>query len=251
MATPGNTDPTVAARLTENRLLAFLPRAERDRLAGSAEIVRVEVMEILAHADEPLAYAYFPITGLISIVAIDVDGAIVEVGTAGNEGMAGLPAFLGAPASPFQTMGEVPGEHVRVPMRVLLAAAAPGTTLHALLLRYAQAFSVLAGQSAACNRLHPLEERCARWLLMVHDRAPSDTFLLTHEVLGQMLGTRRASVTVALGILQTAGFISYRHGEVTIRNREGLKEAACECYAVIQHQFTRLFPDDPRENDPQ
>ncbi len=205
---------------------------------------------MIGEPEAPLTHAYFPLTGLLSIVAIDADGGIVEVGTAGNEGMVGLHSFLGLPASPFQTMGQVPGEHARLPIGALLAAAAPGTALHALLLRYAQAFAVLAGQSAACNRLHPVEERCARWLLMVRDRARADTFPLTHDVLGQMLGVRRASVTVALGILQTAGFIAYRRGVVTIRDREGLEGTACACYGVIQRQFARLFPEDERERDP-
>ncbi len=241
MPDPGEPQAAVAARLTENRLLAFLPAEERDRLAARAAIVHLAPLEVIGRPEEPLAHAYFPLTGLLSIVALDEDGAIVEVGTAGNEGMIGLPTFLGLPASPFQTMGEVPGEHARVPMRDLLAIAAPGTTLHALLMRYAQAFSVLAGQAAACNRLHPLEERCARWLLMVHDRARADTFLLTHEVLGQMLGVRRPGVTVALGILQTAGFITYRRGTVVVRDREGLEAAACECYAIITAEYDRLL----------
>ncbi|HEY8599134.1 MAG TPA: Crp/Fnr family transcriptional regulator [Thermomicrobiales bacterium] len=249
MAAEGNARSAVTARLTENRLLAFLPAEERGRLAARAEIVHLEPLEVIGQPEEPITHAYFPLTGLLSIVALDEAGAVVEVGTVGNEGMMGLPTFLGMPLSPFQSMGEVPGEHARVPMADLLAVAVHGSTLHALLMRYAQAFSVLGGQSAACNRLHPLEERCARWLLLVHDRARADTFLLTHEVLGQMLGVRRASVTVALGILQTAGFIAYRRGEVTIRDREGLEAASCECYAIIQRQFTRLFPDDAREQE--
>jgi CRP-like cAMP-binding protein len=237
----------IAARLTENRLLAAIPRAERDRLAARATIVHLEALEIIGRPEAPITHAYFPLTGLLSIVAIDVGGAIVEVGTAGNEGMIGLPTFLDMPASPFQTMGEVPGDHARVPIGDLLAAVAPGTALHRLLLRYAQAFSVLCGQSVACNRLHPIEERCARWLLMVHDRMGADTFQLTHDVLGQMLGVRRAGVTVALGILQTAGFIAYRRGTLTIRDRAGLEDVACECYTIIQRQFARLFPIDDRE----
>jgi len=191
--------------------------------------------------------AYFPLTGLLSIVALDAEGRVVEVGTVGNEGMMGLPTFLGMPDSPFQSLGEVPGEHARIPMADLLAVATPGSVLHALLMRYAQVFSVLAGQSAACNRPHTAEQRCARWLLMVHDGARADTFTLTHEVLGQMLGVRRPGVTVALGTMQQAGFIAYHRGAMTITDRPGLEEAACACYGIIQSQFARLFPDDDRE----
>jgi CRP-like cAMP-binding protein len=250
MRVPGDLGTAAPPRLTDNRLLTALPRDEYDRLAARLEVVHLEAMEIIAHPDEPLAHAYFPLTGIVSVVAIDADGAIVEVGTVGNEGLAGLPAVLGLGASPFQTMGQVPGRHARLPMPALLAAAQPGTALHALLLRYAQAYSVLCGQSAACNRLHPMEERCARWLLMTHDRVAADTFPLTHEVLGQMLGVRRPSVTIAAGTLQRAGLITYHRGVVTILDRPGLEAAACECYGAIQGQFARLYPDDPRERDP-
>jgi CRP-like cAMP-binding protein len=238
-------DTTLA--LTDNRLLAFIPCADRDWLTRHAKIVHLGPLEIICRPGEPISHAYFPLTGLLSIVALDTDGRAVEVGTVGNEGMMGLPTFLGMPGSPFQSMGEVPGEHVRVPMADLLAVATPGSVLATLLMRYAQAFSVLAGQSAACNRLHPIEERCARWLLMVHDRARADTFLLTHEVLSAMLGVRRPSITIALGIIHKAGFIDYHRGHITITNRPGLEAAACECYGIIRSQFARLFPDDARE----
>jgi len=172
---------------------------------------------------------------------------MVEVGTVGNEGMMGLPTFLGVPDSPFQSRGEVPGEHARVPIADLLAVATPGSVLHALLLRYAQVFAVLAGQSAACNALHAMAERCARWVLLVHDRARADTFTLTHDVLGQMLGVRRPSVSIALSTMQRAGLIAYHRGHLTITDRPGLEEAASACYGIIQTQFARLFPDDDRE----
>jgi CRP-like cAMP-binding protein len=229
---------------SENHLLAALPRAEYERLVPLLEIVRVEALETIARPDEALAHAYFPLTGIISVVALGMEGGTVEVGTVGREGMAGMHAFLGEPTSPFATLGEVPGAHARLPVRALRATAAPGTALHALLLRYAQAFTVLAGQSAACNRLHPMEERCARWLLMTHDGVRRDTFALTHEVLGQMLGVRRPSVTLAAGILQRAGLIRYHRGLVTILDRPSLEAAACECYGVIRNEFDGMRATD-------
>ncbi|HEY8600915.1 MAG TPA: Crp/Fnr family transcriptional regulator [Thermomicrobiales bacterium] len=250
MPASSNSRPDVVARLTENRLLASLPPEERDRLAARAEIVHLDALEVIGEPDAPITHAFFSLTGIISIVALDAAGDVVEVGTAGNEGMIGLPTFLGMPSSPFQSMGQVPGDHARVPIADLLAVAAAGSVLHGLLQRYAQAFSVLAGQSAACNRLHPVEERCARWLLMTHDRVRADSFLLTHEVLGQMLGVRRPSVSIAAATLQKAGYIRYHRGRITILDRPGLEEAACECYGVIQTQFARLFPDDAREQAP-
>ena len=226
-----------------NRLLAALPPEEYDALAPRLTIVHLGTLEVIADAGEPLPYAYFPLGGIISIVALDADGGTVEVGTIGREGMAGLPAFLGLPGSPFQTAGQVPGYHARLPIGELLAAAVPGTILHILLLRFAQAFLVLAGQSSACNRLHPVEERCARWLLMSSNRVGATTFPITQEVLGQMLGVRRPSVTIAAGALQRAGLIAYRRGVVTILDRPGLEAATCECYRTIEHEFARLLGD--------
>lgn len=230
-----------APAFSENRILAALPSEEYARLAPHLDCVKLQPLEILAHSGEPLHYAYFPLSGIISIVAIDADGGTVEVGTVGREGMAGLPAFLGAPNSPFQTMGQVPGFHARLPMERLLAVAVPGTTLHTILLRYAQAYYVLAGQSAACNRLHSMEERCARWLLLTHDRVTQDSFPLTQEVLAQMLGVRRPNVTVAAGILQKAGLITYRRGVITILDRDGLEAATCECYTIVEAAFAAIF----------
>ena len=223
-----------------NRLLAALPAGEYAALAPRLELVHLDALELIAGPGEPLPHAYFPLDGIISLVALDAGGGIVEVGTVGRDGMAGLPAVLGLPASPFQAMGQVRGRHARLPMADLLAAAAPGTALFALLLRYAQVFAVLGGQSAACNRLHPVEARCARWLLLTHDRAGADAFPLTHEVLGQMLGVRRPRVTIAAGLLQRAGLIRYRRGVITILDRAGLEAAACECYGVIRGEFARL-----------
>jgi CRP-like cAMP-binding protein len=231
------TDPAPSANL----LLAALPCAEYDALVPHLETVQIAVLEVIADSGEPLRHAYFPLTGILSLVATDANGGVVEVGTIGREGMAGLPAFLGAGSSPLTLNGQVPGLHARLPIADLLAAAAPGTMLHALLLRYAHAFYVLAGQSAACNRLHPVEERCARWLLLTHDRVRTESFLLTQEVLGQMLGVRRPSVTLAANLLQRAGLIAYRRGLITILDRTGLEAAACECYGVISDEFARLL----------
>ncbi len=169
------------------------------------------------------------------------DGAMVEVGTIGREGMTGLPVLHGAESSPLFTFAQIPGDHARLPVAAFREAVAPGTALHGLLQRFAQAYYVLTAQGAGCNRLHPAEERCARWLLLTHDRVGADTFPLSHEFLGYMLGVRRASVSVAMGILQRVGLISYHRGVVTVLDRPGLEEAACECYAIIQGQFERLL----------
>jgi CRP-like cAMP-binding protein len=138
------------------------------------------------------------------------------------------------------TFIQVAGAVVRLPIAAFSEAAAPGTALHALLLRFAQAYYIMAAQSAACNRLHPVEERCARWLLLTHDRVRLDTFPLSHEFLGYMLGVRRPSVTIAMGTLQRAGLLTYHRGIVTVTDRAALEAASCECYGAIVKAFAAL-----------
>lgn len=223
-----------------NRLLAALPRDEYDRLLPHLERIVLANKDTLHEVDAPIAFVYFPLTCVSSVTTQMKDGATVEVGTIGHEGMTGLPVFHGAAHSPLRTFVQVPGEALRVPVAAFRAAAAPGTALHELLHRFAQAYYILTAQSAGCNRLHPVEERCARWLLLTHDRVTADTFPLSHEFLGYMLGVRRASVTIAMGTLQRAGLLTYHRGIITILDRTGLEEAACECYAVIRRAFAIL-----------
>jgi CRP-like cAMP-binding protein len=150
-----------------------------------------------------------------------------------------LAALLGTDAGPLTTLAQVPGIFARPPVAIFRDIAAPGSALHTILLRFTQAFYVLAAQSAGCNRLHPVEERCARWLLLTQDRAGADTFTFTHEFLGYMLGVRRASVSLAAATLQHAGLITYHRGVITILDRAGLEAAACECYGIITQEFAR------------
>lgn len=225
-----------------NRLLNALPASELDALLPHLQIDHYPARTILYGAGEQLNDIYFPLTGVGSVIATMADGAIVEVGTVGNEGVVGLPAFYGGDHSPFETIVQVPGQFARVPIEPFQTALQPETTLYTRIQRYALAYGVLVGQSAACNRLHPVEERCARWLLLTHDRAGTDTFSLSQEFLGYMLGTRRASVTVAAGMLQQAGLLTYHRGIITIIDRKGLEEAACECYGVIAAAFDRYLP---------
>ena len=227
--------------LATNRLLAALPADELDALRPHLEVVHLGVGDTIYPQGDPVRHAYFPLTGCVSVVVTMADGGMVEAGTVGREGLVGLAAFLGADGGPLETRAQVPGDYARLPVAVLRDAAAPGSVLFRLLLRYAQALYVLAAQGAGCNRLHPIEERCARWLLLTHDRAGRDTFLLTHEYLGYMLGVRRPSVSVALSALQRAGLIAYQRGEVTIADREGLEDGACECYGIIAAEYARLL----------
>ena len=230
-----------APALTTNRLLAALPAAELDNLRPHLTVVDFGVGETLHAANEPIGAVYFPLTGCVSVVASDLDGDMLEVGTIGREGVAGIAAFHEADGGPLETFSQVPGDHARLPVAALRAAAAPGTALHRLLHRYSQAAHILTAQSAACNRFHAIEERCARWLLLTHDRVGRESFTLTHEYLGYMLGVRRPGVTLAMGVLQRAGLISYHRGEVVIRDRDGLENATCECYRTITAEYDRLI----------
>lgn len=238
--TSRRTAPDLAARLSDNRLLAALPREEYDHLAAECAIIRHPVRETLHEANVPFDHVYFPLNAVASVTALMADGEMVEVGTIGREGLTGLSAFLGAVTNPLETFTQIPGEYARLPIAAFREAVAPGTALFGLVQRFAQAYYILTAQSGGCNRLHPVEERCARWLLLTHDRVRADTFPLSHEFLGYMLGTRRATVTLAMGTLQRAGLLTYHRGIITILDRPGLEAVACECYAIIRHAFDTL-----------
>ena len=227
--------------LTTNRLLAALPAAELDGLRPHLTVADFGLGDTIHPPGAPIGATYFPLTGCASVVAADLDGDLLEVGTIGREGLTGLAAFHDADGGSLETFGQVPGAYARLPVAALRAAAAPGTALHRLLHRYSQASHVFTAQSAASNRFHTVEARCARWLLLTHDRAGRDTFLLTHEYLGYMLGVRRPGVTLAMGILQKAGLITYHRGEIAILDRDGLENATCECYRVITAEYDRLI----------
>ncbi|WP_339380975.1 Crp/Fnr family transcriptional regulator [Brasilonema sp. UFV-L1] len=227
---------------SENRLLATLPTEEYERLLPHLESIFLPAKQILYNINEPIEYVYFPKNGIISLVIIMENGATVEVTTVGNEGMIGLPVFLGANRLPNQqAISQVPGESMRMKAEVFKACVTPSTTLYRLLQYYTQTLFNQIAQSVACNSLHSIEKRFCRWLLMSHDRAESDEFPLTQEFLAQMLGVRRAGVSVVASTFQKDGIISYRRGQMKILNRGGLEAASCECYAKLKQEFECLF----------
>jgi CRP-like cAMP-binding protein len=225
----------------KNRLLAALPQEEYKHLLPHMEAVSLTFKQVLYDVNEPIEYVYFPQNSVVSLLNIMENGQAVEVGTVGNEGMVGLPVFLGARTIPGQAFSQVPGEGMRMRSEVFKDQVTPGSPLHDLLHRYTQALFNQIAQSAACNRLHSIEERCCRWLLMTHDRVSSDVFPITHEFLSQMLGVRRASVSTVAAILQKAGFIRYVRGKMMILDREGLETSSCECHGIIKAEFDRLL----------
>ncbi len=225
----------------ENRLLAALPAQEYQRLVPHLEGVSFSIKQPIYEAGEPIEYVYFPSQGLISIVTAMEDGSVIEVGLVGKEGMVGIPVFLGGISTCSYAFVQVEGSAMRMKASRLKAEFNRSGQLQNLLLRYTQALFTQVSQSVACNRFHTVEERLARWLLIVRDNLDSDTFLLTQEFISQMLGTRRAGVTVAAGILSHAGIIRYSRGKITILKPEELEATSCECYRVIKNEFGRLL----------
>lgn len=228
-----------------NRILASLPPQEWARLRQTLERVPLSLRQVIFEPGQPIPHVYFPEDGVISILGLMDDGSGVETATVGNEGMAGVPVFLGAMQMAAQAFVQVAGSAWRMPSAALRDEVRRGTELAAALGRYTQALFTLVAQSSACNRKHGVEQRCARWLLMTHDRVQGDTFGLTQLFLSQMLGVRRATVSEAAGALQQAGLIEYTRGRISVLDRAGLEAAACACYRVIHAEFARMVDGIP------
>ncbi|MBD2744975.1 Crp/Fnr family transcriptional regulator [Coleofasciculus sp. FACHB-1120] len=230
-----------ASAKPRNRLLAALPDAEYQRLVPNLERVSLSFKQVLFEVGEPLEYVYFPYQAIISSLSTMSDGSMVEVALVGNDGVAGLLPALGDNIATTTATVQVPDSAMRMKASVLKTEFQRGGSLQSLLLRYMQALYAFVSQNAACNRLHYLEGRLARWLLLVCDRVESNELPLTQEFMSQMLGVRRAGVTEVANALQQAGLIRYTRGKVTILNREELEATSCECYQVIQGEYARLL----------
>ena len=224
-----------------NRILGSLPPAEFARLGAALEYVCMQSREVAFDVDTPIRHVYFPDDCVISIVGVMNDGSAVETASVGFEGMVGLPVYLGVESTPAQAFCQVPGFAYRLEAGAMQREVAHGGTLRTVLGRYTQAHFTQVAQASACNRVHTMRQRCARWLLETHDRVGRDEFPLTQRFLSQMLGVRRATVTEAARSLQQAGLIAYVHGRVTVRDRRGLEGVSCECYAIVRREFERLL----------
>ena len=235
--------PTPIATPSDNLLLAVLDPVDRERIGRLLEPVDLPIGRVLYEPGEPIAHAYFPIAGVISIVS-EMDQGTVEVGTVGREGMLGIPILLYSRSLATRAFMQVPGHGWRIPAEQLLEVTRERPAVSRLLHRYIQALFDQVTQSVACNRLHTLEERCARWLLMVHDRVGDETLPLKQAFLADMLGVHRPAVTLAAGALQKAGLIRYSRGKVHVLDRPGLLQAACPCYLVVREAFDRLLVRD-------
>jgi CRP-like cAMP-binding protein len=230
-------------RALQNAVLLSLPRKERAAVLSKSEFIVLPPRTLLAKMGQAFEFCYFLNSGVISIIHVMNDGKSVEVGLTGNEGFVGLPLIVGYSTSPTRAIVQIEARAYKIRAQDLKALLRTCPRLEEALHRYAQELAVQAIQIAACNRLHEVDERLARWLLMSQDRVGDSTFPLTQEFISHMLGTRRASVTVAAGILQKAGLITYTRGQVTIKDRPGLESAACECYQGINQQIERWHKD--------
>jgi CRP-like cAMP-binding protein len=225
----------------QNQLLAALPETEYQRLVPNLELVSLPLHKVIYEPGEPITHVYFPHQALVSLVSLMEDGSTVEVGLVGNEGMVGLPVIWGGDTTTTKAFVQIADSGSRMKASLLKIEFDRGDQLQTLLLRYMQALHTQISQLAACNRLHMIEGRLARWLLSVHDRMQKDEFPLTQEFIGQMLGTRRAGVSEAAGVLSQAGMIRYTRGKITILDRPKLEATACECYGLVKSEFTRLL----------
>jgi CRP-like cAMP-binding protein len=226
-----NNKPVVA-----NRILRKLPRKEYNIVFPRLEWVDLPVPTVLNQEGKPIEHGYFINAGLASILTVMAGGKSVEVGLTGEEGFVGLPLVAGFKSSSTRVIIQIDGSGFKITAKDLVRALRECPVLERSLQQCSQAMALQSTQVAACNRLHDVNQRLARWLLMSQDRVGGDVVGLTQEFLAHMLGTRRASVTVAAGVLQKAGLIAYTRGEVTIRDRAGLESATCECYDSINRQ---------------
>jgi CRP-like cAMP-binding protein len=231
--------PDVDGNQIHNRILLALPRGEREIVLSKLELMRLKPLQLLHDVGDHLKSAYFCNSGMISTLSVFPDGKSVEVGLVGTEGFVGLPLLVGFRSSPIRANVQIEGSAFRIGADSLIDCLQRCPTLAMQLQQFSQILGMQVTQIAACNRLHPVEERLARWLLMCADRAGNHRLPLTQELLGQMLGTRRASVTIAAGLLQQAGLIDYTRGDIHILNRGKLEDASCVCYELINEQISR------------
>ena len=220
----------VATAKYKNFLLKALSPKEIASLLPDLQLVTLPLRQTLYEAASPFQYVYFPEDSLASVIMTMADGAMVEVGMIGAEGVVGMPALLGTGVSAQQVIVQAQGTAFRIDAGRCKAFFDRSEAFRQIILRFSEDFFNLAAQTSACNRLHSVEQRCARWLLMATDRMQSDNIPMTHEFLSAMLGTRRAGVTETAGELQRSGLIRYHHGQLTVVNRKGLSALACECY---------------------
>jgi len=225
----------------KNRILGAVPQEDLDRFFASLQPVSLPLKHMLYRIGAPLDFVYFIEEGVASILTSMTDGSTIEVGMVGSEGIVGVAALMGGEASAQQIVVQVPGAALKMPAAKCKEAFDQSPVFRSAALRYVAVLLDLGAQTAACNRLHNIEQRCARWFLMALDRMDGDVLPMTHEFLASMLGVRRAGITETAGELQRSGLIRNHRGEVTVVDRAGLEAAACECYGLDHGRLMRLL----------
>jgi CRP-like cAMP-binding protein len=227
----------------QNFLLAALPAVEFERLASHLELVEMQLGEVLYEFGSQLQYAYFPTTAIVSLHYVIESGASSEIAGVGNEGVLGVPLFMGGNTTSGRAIVYTGGYGYRLKARELMQEFNLGMVLQHLLLRYTQALLTQISQTAVCNRHHSVEQQLCRWLLFTIDRLPSTELTMTQELIASIIGVRREGITEAAGRLQQAGLIRYRRGHITVVDRLGLESLVCECYGVVKKEYDHLLCD--------
>jgi len=223
--------------LQQNGILKRLTNEDRAGVLKDGKVVHFKLKESVYEAETQIQKVYFPLNCVLSVVSNMEDGSMIEIGTIGHEGMTGIPLIMGSDVTANNSFCQVDGEAWEMSASTFRKLLEESKLFRDLLNRFLQAYLNMLGQFTACNRLHSVYERAARWILMTRDRVNDDKFPLTHELLATMLGSRRSGVTIAAATLQKAGFIEYHRGYITVLDRAGLEEATCECYKVTTRQF--------------
>ena len=228
----------------QNRLLAALPAEEYERLLPDLELVPMLVGDVVCESGAPMSHALFPTSAIVSLQYVMENGSSAEIAGVGNEGLVGLPLFMGGETTLGRSIVQTGGYGYRLKQAVLVDEFNRAGVMMRLLLRYTQALITQMSLTAACNRRHTLEQQLCRWLLLTLDRMSGNELIMTQEMIAGMLGVRREGVTEAAGRLQRAGLINYRRGHITVLERAGLDSRACECYEVVKKELNRLLPCD-------
>lgn len=233
-------DPKTGPALVEpaNKMLDCLGTLTRERSAGTEPVI-LQAGMVLQEFGRPIEHVYFPIKGLVSLLCLQKTGEAIEVGLIGYEGMVGVPAILGGIA-PYRAVVQMSGEGFRISSRRIVEEFRQNPRIQELLLRYTNTLLLQVAQQSVCNCYHSIQERVCRWLLLARDGTRSTTLHVTHDIIANLLGARRAGVTVAVGLLQRFGFIKIARGRITILDSEGLESNACECYTVVRDSMEQL-----------
>lgn len=227
---------------SSNHLLAALPTTDWERWQSQLQLVDLKLGEVLYESGGKMAYVYFPVDAIVSLLFVLENGSSAEIAVVGNEGIVGVSLFMGGETTPSRAVVQSAGKCIRLDAETLKTEFKNSMPVMHLLLRYTQALITQMTQTAVCNRHHSLDQQLCRWLLLSMDRLSGNHMVMTQELIANMLGVRREGVTAAAGSLQNAGLIRYTRGRIEVINREGLEARTCECYGVVKREYDRLLP---------